>query len=77
MLEHVVQIPLLVAGTYDTYDSVSHETNKNYDARSHDRNLASTNNSSDGGFVLAFSLWFDGRRSDERTNKLTIIGKNK
>ena len=50
MLERVAQIPLVVAGTYDTHDSESHGTNKNYDARSHDRNLASANNSSDGGF---------------------------
>ena len=42
--EHVAQIPLVVAGTYDTYDSVSHGTNENHDARSHDRNLASANN---------------------------------
>ena len=50
VLERVAQIPLVVAGTYDTYDSVSHGMNKNYDARLHDRNLASANNSSDGGF---------------------------
>ena len=50
VLERVAQIPLVVAGTYDTYDSVSHGTNENYDARSHDRNSASANNSSDGGF---------------------------
>ena len=50
LLERVAQIPLVVAGTYDTYDSVSHGTNKHYDAQSHDRNSASANNSSDGGF---------------------------
>ena len=50
VLERVAQIPLVVAGTYNTYDSESHGTNENYDARSHDRNSASANNSSDGGF---------------------------
>ena len=50
MLERVAQIPLVEAGTYDTYDSESHGTKENYDARSHDRNLASANNSSEGGF---------------------------
>ena len=50
MLEHVAQIPLVVAGAYNTYNSESHGTNVNYDARLHDRNSASANNSSDGGF---------------------------
>ena len=50
VLERVAQIPLVVAGMYNTYDSVSHGTNENYDARSHNRNSASANNSSDGGF---------------------------
>ena len=52
VLERSAQIPLLVAGAYDTYDSVSHVTNENYDAQSHDRNLASANNSSDGSFCV-------------------------
>ena len=50
VLERIAQIPFVIAGTYDTYNSVSHGTNENYDARLHDRNLASANNSSDGGF---------------------------
>ena len=50
LLERVAQIFLVVAGTYDTYDSESHGTNKNYDAQSHDKNSASANNSSDEGF---------------------------
>ena len=50
VLERVAQIPLVVAGAYDTYDSESHGMNENYDARSHDRNSVSANNSSDGGF---------------------------
>ena len=50
VLERIAQIPLVKAGTYDMYDSVSHGTNKNSDARLHNRNSASANNSSDGGF---------------------------
>ena len=50
MLERVAQIPLVVAGAYDTYDSESHGTNENYDARSHDWNSVSAHDSSDGGF---------------------------
>ena len=50
VLERIAQIPLVITGTYDTYDSVSHGMNKNSDARSHDRNSVSANNSSDGGF---------------------------
>ena len=50
VLERVAQIPLVVAGMYDTYDSESHGTNKNYGTRLHDRNSASANDSSEGGF---------------------------
>ena len=50
VLERVAQIPLVIAGVYDTYNSESHGMNENYYARSHDRNSASANNSSDGGF---------------------------
>ena len=62
MLEHVAQISLSVAGTYDTHNSVSHGRNENSDeahnsvshdeissknlnARSHDEDLASANDS--------------------------------
>ena len=45
MLEHVAQTPLVLAGTYDTHYSVIHRRNKNTDARSHDQNSASINNS--------------------------------
>ena len=42
MLEHVAKIPLVVAGTNDTHNSVSHRRNKNsdeaHDSVSHDEN---------------------------------------
>ena len=45
MLECVAQIPLILAGIYNMHNSVSHGRNENSDAQSHDRNLASANNS--------------------------------
>ena len=45
VLERVAQTPLVLAGTYDTHDSVSHRRNEKSDTRSQDWNLASTNNS--------------------------------
>ena len=50
VLERIAQIPLVIAGTNNTYDSVSHGTNENSDARLHNRNLASADNGSDRGF---------------------------
>ena len=45
LLECIPQTPLVLAGTYDMHNSVSHGRNKNSDARSHDRNLVSANSS--------------------------------
>ena len=44
VLEHVAQNPLVLASMYDTRDSVSHGSEKNSNARSHDENSASAIN---------------------------------
>ena len=55
LLERVAQTHFVSGNTYDMDDSVSRGSkemsqggNENFDARSHDRNSASANNSSEG-----------------------------
>ena len=44
MIERVAQTHFVVGSTYDTHDSVSHGSEKNLNARSHDENSASAIN---------------------------------
>ena len=45
VLEHVAQTPLVLAGMYDMHNSMSHRSKKNSNARSHDEDSLSANNS--------------------------------
>ena len=45
VLERVAQTTVVLAGTYDTHDSMTHGSERNSNARSHNEDSASANNS--------------------------------
>ena len=86
VLEHVAQIPLILAGTYDTHDQVSHRnavspvndvmshrSNQNSDARASNENSenANLNDKFSEVFGFVFRLWSED--ATDGPNRIIII----